>query len=74
MHRWLMVVRLLLVAVVTLWLGSTLLSRSSHGAARAQVGGATPCGCPAGTKCCVDCNGNRICIRTPGQCPECPAP
>ena len=32
------------------------------------------CGCPKNYRCCLDCNFNYICVRSIGQCPECPAP
>ena len=32
------------------------------------------CGCPKGTRCCLDCSGHILCVRNIGQCPECPAP
>lgn len=38
----------------------------------AQLGGA--CGCRSGLRCCLDCNGNTLCVRSISQCPECPAP
>jgi len=59
-------------AVAALWLGSPSLSGHSRITPAPEAGGA--CGCPKYYRCCLDCNGNYLCVRSLSQCPECPAP
>jgi len=59
-------------AVVAFAMGGPAMSSPSRMQVVQQAGG--ECGCPKGLRCCFDCNGNRLCVRSILQCPECPAP
>ena len=42
---------------------------------QAKTGGGSCATCPAGTVCCMGCNGQfACCARSYAFCPECPAP
>jgi len=62
----------LIAAVGMLWMPSppTHVSTSMSAAVEAGLG----CGCPKGLRCCYDCSGHLLCVRSIQQCPECPAP
>ena len=60
------------VTVAALWLGSPSMSGPSRGGPTPEAGGS--CGCPKNYRCCLDCSGHLICVRSISQCPECPAP
>ena len=58
--------------VAVFWLGLPSFSGRSRGGPTPEVGGA--CGCPKYYRCCLDCSGHTLCVRSISQCPECPAP
>jgi len=72
MFRWISAGVVILAAAGMLWMPSPPSRVPAPKAPVVEAGGA--CGCPKGTRCCLDCNGNIICARSILQCPECPAP
>jgi hypothetical protein len=71
MSRWLVAGGLLVAAAVSVfWLGVM----PPKGPARIAPEAGGGCGCPKYYHCCLDCNGNVLCVRSISQCPECPAP
>ena len=58
--------------VAAFWLASPSLSGHLRSGPTPEAGGA--CGCPKLYRCCLDCSGHPLCVRSISQCPECPAP
>jgi hypothetical protein len=72
MSRWITAGVFLLAAAGVLWMPPQARPVPAPKAPVAEAGGA--CGCRSGLRCCLDCNGNVLCVRSIAQCPECPAP
>jgi hypothetical protein len=72
MSRRIATVLFLLAAAAMLWMPSPGMNASTSQGPVIEAGGA--CGCPKGLRCCLDCNGHVLCVRSIAQCPECPAP